>query len=150
MSGFPFVIRVYAVIINENQEVLLSDEYILGTRMTKFPGGGLEFGESTLECLQREALEEFGQSIKIISHCYTTDFFQKALFYEDSQLISIYYYAYFTEPIRFKISEIPFDFPENADGSQSFRWKALHDLRPDEMTLPIDKKVAELLIQNKL
>jgi len=53
-----FVIRVYGLIINANKEVLISDEYVLKTYMTKFPGGGLEFGEGTIDCLKREFREE--------------------------------------------------------------------------------------------
>jgi ADP-ribose pyrophosphatase YjhB (NUDIX family) len=141
-----FNIRVYAVILNEaDNAVLLSDEFQLGTRMTKFPGGGLHLGEGTIDCLKRESLEEFGQEIKIISHFYTTDFFQKALFYEDLQLISIYYLARFAEPVKFKISEKAFDFDQDVNGSQSFRWVKVSDVSPEMLTLPIDKKVAIMI-----
>ena len=145
MNEKTFVIRVYAIILNQKNEVLLSDEYMLDTKMTKFPGGGLEFGEGPIDCLKREAVEEFGQSIEIVGHFYTTDFYQKALFYNDAQLISIYYRAKFCEAIQFKLSKVPFDFPEGINGSQSFRWKSIKELTPEEMTFPIDKKVVELL-----
>lgn len=147
MAEKKFVIRVYAIIINEQNQVLLSDEYVLDTYMTKFPGGGLEWGEGPADCIKREALEEFGQAIEIINHFYTTDYFQKALFYDDAQLISIYYQARFTEPIRFKISTKPFDFEGKLNGSQSFRWVGIDQLNPDYLTFPIDKKVAQLLRQ---
>ena len=137
-----FIIRVYAIIINERNEVLLSDEYMADTAMTKFPGGGLEFGEGALDCLKREAVEELDQEIEIVDHFYTTDYYQKALFYPDAQLISIYYTARFTEPIRFKLSQKPFDFPENTNGSQSLRWVDIAKLSVDDMTFPIDKLVA--------
>jgi 8-oxo-dGTP diphosphatase len=145
MTEKQFIIRVYAIIINEKKEVLLSDEYVLDTMMTKFPGGGLEFGEGTIECLKREAMEEFGQSINVVSHFYTTDFYQKAIFFEKAQLFSIYYFARFNEDIHFKISDKPFDFPNKINGSQSFRWKSIDDLTIDDLTFPIDQKVAELL-----
>jgi 8-oxo-dGTP diphosphatase len=140
-----FTIRVYAIILNDKQEVLLSDEFRMGMRMTKFPGGGLQFGEGTMDCLKREAMEEFGQDLEIIGHFYTTDFFQKALFYEDHQLISIYYCARFKEPIQFKISEIPFDFEEDIEGNQSFRWKGLDELNEKGLSFPIDREVVRLL-----
>jgi 8-oxo-dGTP diphosphatase len=140
-----FVIRVYAVVIDDDNQVLLSDEYVMDTYMTKFPGGGLEWGEGPADCLKREALEEFGQSIEIMGHFYTSDFFQKSMFYEESQLISIYYLAQFNDPIRFKISTKPFDFDEPIHGSQSFRWIRIRQLDPEELTFPVDRKVAQLL-----
>ncbi len=143
-----FNIRVYGIIINENNEVLLSDEYVLDTYMTKFPGGGLKFGEGPEDCIKREALEEFKQEVSVIEHFYTTGFFQKADFFEDHQLISIYYRISFKEAPRFKISSVPFDFKSNINGSQSFRWLPIKDLDPDKLTFPVDKKVAEL-IRNK-
>jgi 8-oxo-dGTP diphosphatase len=142
-----FNIRVYGIIINEDQEVLLSDEFQLGIKMTKFPGGGLEFGEGTIDCIKREAIEEFGQEIEVTGHFYTTDFFQQALFHVDTQLISIYYFAKFKTAIKFKISTKPFDFPEMKDGNQSFRWKAVKMMTSDDVTFPIDKEVVGLLQQ---
>ncbi|KPK87236.1 MAG: NUDIX hydrolase [Bacteroides sp. SM23_62_1] len=139
-----FNIRVYGIIINAKNEVLISDEYLMDMKMTKFPGGGLRFGEGTLDCIKREAVEEFGQEIDIIRHYYTTDFFQKALFYEDHQLISIYYLARFTRPPVFPTSKKPYDF-EMVNGSQSFRWYLLERISPDLMTFPVDKIVAEML-----
>lgn len=150
MNG-DFVIRVYGIIINSNREVLLSDEFQLDMRMTKFPGGGLEYGEGLIEALKREFKEECnGQEIKNIKHFYTTDFFQRALFYENKQLLSIYYLAELEAPIRFKFSEIPFDFIENKNGNQSFRWEQIKSLNEDDITFPIDKFVAGKLKQQFL
>ncbi len=138
-------IRVYGIILNEKNEILLSDEYVLDRYMTKFPGGGLIPGEGTEDCLKREAIEEFGQEIDIISHYYTTGFFQKALFYEDHQLISIYYKARLKEPPAFKISTKEFDFQEKQNGSQSFRWESLSKLEEEDLTFPIDRVVIKML-----
>jgi 8-oxo-dGTP pyrophosphatase MutT (NUDIX family) len=136
-----YVIRVYALILNENREVLLSDEFVMDMKMTKFPGGGMEYGEGTLDCLQREAAEEFGQGLTNIRHFYTTDYYQKALFYEDHQLLSIYYLADFSEKISFPVSGKPFNFPALENGAQSFRWAALDKLEEKELTFPIDRLV---------
>jgi ADP-ribose pyrophosphatase YjhB (NUDIX family) len=146
-----FVIRVYGIIVNNNKEVLLSDEYQLGMKMTKFPGGGLEFGESTIDGLKREFREECnGQEIKNIIHFYTTDFFQKALFNENKQLISIYYTAELELPVKFLFSNKPFDFQENKNGNQNFRWVKINSINEDEITFPIDKFVAGKLKQQYL
>jgi ADP-ribose pyrophosphatase YjhB (NUDIX family) len=146
-----FVIRVYGIIINVKSEVLLSDEYLFGMKMTKFPGGGLEYGEGTIEGLRREFREECnGQEIKNISHFYTTDFFQKALFHENKQLLSIYYKAELENPVNFKISNKPFDFQEDKNGNQSFRWTKINNLNEAEITFPIDKFVAGKLKQQFL
>ena len=53
-----FNIRVYGILINDKKQVLVSDEFIRGSYYTKFPGGGLEFGEGTRDCLKREFKEE--------------------------------------------------------------------------------------------
>jgi len=146
MSAGNFIIRVYGLIINSLNEVLISDEFVLGTKMTKFPGGGLEFGEGPVDCLIREIKEECNnQEIEHISHFYTTDFYQKALFYENHQLISIYYLAKLKEPAQFEISDKPFDFETMENGNQSFRWVKINDLNEDEITFPIDKFVARKL-----
>jgi ADP-ribose pyrophosphatase YjhB (NUDIX family) len=142
-----FTIRVYGLIISDQKEVLVTDEFQLNMRMTKFPGGGLDFGEGTVDCLRREMMEECNQEIEDIRHFYTTDFFQKALFWEDHQLISIYYMARLKEPAKFRISTVAFDFPEMVNGNQSFRWVSVESLNPDEFTFPIDKHVAFLLKQ---
>ena len=71
----PFVIRVYGILINKNAEVLLTHEKEEGNVFTKFPGGGLEFGEGLRECLVREFLEETQQRVEVMEHFYTTDFF---------------------------------------------------------------------------
>ena len=140
-----FTIRVYAIIINEKNEVLLSDEFVLSRKITKFPGGGLEFGEGTIDCLKRELKEETGQEIEIIKHIYTTDFFQPALHNPEIQVISIYYRAKFKDEIKFKISSKPFDFEVMKEGNQSFRFKLVSKLSENDLSLPIDKKVATII-----
>ena len=140
-----YVIRVYGILISKKHEVLLSDEYQMDMKMTKFPGGGMETGEGAIDCLKREANEEFGQKIEIIKHLYTTDFYQEALFYPGFQLISIYYQIELEERPKFKISNVPFDFPEMVNESQSFRWQPIDKLNEEYLTFPIDKKMVRII-----
>ena len=107
-----FNVRVYGLLINEQQQVLVSDEYIRGSYYTKFPGGGLEFGEGTRDCLKREFMEEMNLSVEIGKHIYTTDFFQMSAFTPDHQIIAIYYFAKALEPIKAPLRTRPFDFDE--------------------------------------
>ena len=143
-----FNIRVYGLFINTANQILLSDEFQLGMKMTKFPGGGLKYREGTIDCLKREAIEEFNQGIEVLEHFYTLDYFQPALFHTEYQLISIYYKARFKDNIQFKTSTIPFDFPELKNGNISFRWKSLYDIQVKDLTLPVDQKVIAMLKGN--
>ncbi len=144
-SPEKFTIRVYGIIVNSTSEILITDEFQLNMKMIKFPGGGMKPGEGTIDCLRREMQEECQQEIQEVEHFYTTDFLQKALFWENHQLLSIYYLAKLKEPIEFHISTKPFDFDPMENGKQSFRWVSVEKINPDEFTFPIDKHVAHLL-----
>ena len=144
-----FNIRVYGIAFNGNNELLLTDEFRFGRRMTKFPGGGMKFGEGTLDCLKRECREELQQEVKIIRHFYTTDFFQPTqLLEEPQQLISIYYLMELNDPEGLKTTNRKFDF-EAVEGAQTFRWVELSAINEDEMTFPVDKKVLKMLKSDK-
>jgi ADP-ribose pyrophosphatase len=139
------IVRVYGLIMNNKGELLITDEHQQNMRMTKFPGGGLEFGEGIIDCLKREITEEMGMKLTNIEHFYTTDFFQKALFYADTQLISVYYTATLINAKKFICTTKPFDFQREENGAQSFRWINPFDFSVDNLTFPIDK-----LVFNKL
>ena len=147
MNSKVFNVRVYGLLINDNNEVLISDEQEYGFRFTKFPGGGLEYGEGLIEGLKREYVEECNTEVEIISHFYTTDFFVKSAF-NDSQIISIYYLVKAVSDLRFATKTVVFDFEGEGDVLQSFRWVKLSELTVDAFTFPTDQYVAELLIKS--
>jgi len=147
-----FNVRVYGILINEKKQVLVADEFIRDKYYTKFPGGGLEFGEGTRDCLKREFMEELNLKIEVTDHLYTTDFFQESAFRPGDQIISIYYLVKPLEPIKVRLSNIEFDFDED----QLLRYKELHEietfrfidwknLSEESVTLPIDKVVVKLV-----
>lgn len=147
-----FNIRVYGLLINEQKQVLVSDELIRGMYITKFPGGGLEFGEGTRDCLQREFMEEMNLKVTVGEHLYTTDYFQMSAFNPEHQIISIYYFAQAQEAIAVPIRTKPFDFDaaqlaiyEEKKEIETFRFINWDDFSEMHLTLPIDKKVAELV-----
>lgn len=84
-----FNVRVYGIMIH-NGMLLVNEEMIQGRSIIKFPGGGLDWGEGTRDCLIREWKEELNLDIQVVEHFYTTDFFQASAF-DNSQVISIYY-----------------------------------------------------------
>ncbi len=147
-----FNIRVYGIIVNNDQQVLVSDEFIRGAYITKFPGGGLEFGEGTRDCLQREFMEEMNLKVKVRDHIYTTDFYQQSAFNPAHQIISIYYLAEALEPITAPLRSEPFDFDERqtkmyeeTGETETFRFIDWEDFSADCVTLPIDKLVAKMI-----
>lgn len=140
-----FNVRVYGLLINDDNEILLSDEHEYGIDFTKFPGGGLEYGEGLTEGLKREFMEECNTRIVILNHFYTTDFFVKSAF-NDSQVISIYYVVKAISNLDVIIKTKPFDFDGEGEVLQSFRWVKVADLLPEDFTFPTDQHVAKLLI----
>ncbi len=147
-----FNIRVYGLLINVQKQVLVSDELIRGSYITKFPGGGLEFGEGTRNCLQREFMEEMNLQVEIGDHIYTTDYFQLSAFNPEHQIISIYYFAKALEEIKAPLRDKPFDFDEEqlkvyeaTKETETFRFVDWHEFSPEIVTLPIDKIVASII-----
>jgi len=142
---YQFNVRVYGLLINEHMEILVSDEQEHGMQFTKFPGGGLEYGEGLTDGLKREFIEECNAEIEILGHFYTTDFFVKSAF-NDSQIVSVYYLVKNTSPLDIVIKTVPFDFEGEGEVLQAFRWLKLSGLKEDDFTFPIDQYVAKLLI----
>lgn len=132
-----FNVRVYGLWIHEGR-ILVNDELIRGRQVVKFPGGGLELGEGTIDGLKREWQEELGIGIEVIRHFYTTDFYQPSAF-DQSQVISIYYLvrADARQPIA------------NAVAEERTYWMPLSDLQEDTFTLPIDRVVGKMLIDGQ-
>ena len=142
-----FNVRVYGIMFNDQKQILVSDEYIRGGYYTKFPGGGLEFGEGTLECIIREWQEELSQQVDVVEHIYTTDFFQISAFDNVTQIISIYYLVKAVSPFTAPILSQPFDFeiPEGITEVEGVRWINWDEFSSASVTLPIDKVVADMV-----
>lgn len=148
-------VRVYGILIDKELGVLVSDEWIRGGFYTKFPGGGLEMGEGTRDCLRRECMEELGLAVEVGEHIYTTDFYQESAFRKGDQILSIYYYIHPLEPYRFAVKKEAFDFDaaqtkhyEETGEIESFRFVPAAQFDEHAVTLPIDKIVAAMVTKS--
>ena len=127
-------IRVYAIYLNEKNELMALDEGYAGEKLIKLPGGGLEFGEGTIECLHREFAEELNLKIEVLEHFYTQEDFLVSMFRENEQLLTIYYTVNILNLDELKILD---------ESIEKVKWISLHEENP--LPLPIDKIVFEKL-----
>ncbi len=146
-----FNVRVYGILIDDQQRLLVSDEFIRGSYITKLPGGGLEIGEGTRDGLAREFMEEANLQVTVGEHFYTTDFFQISAFNNKDQIISIYYRV-FTDNTKNVIAKtkafdfLPEEVADNNGTAEHLRWIPLNELKEGHMTLPIDKVAVKMLL----
>lgn len=127
-------VRVYAAVVKDKKVLALFEEYA-GEHLMKLPGGGLEFGESTLHCLHREFEEELNVKVKIIGHLYTQEDFLVSRFRENEQLLTIYYLAEILDEQDFLIMDPCIERAE---------WIEI-DQPGNPFQLPIDKIVFDKL-----
>ena len=132
-------IRVYAIYLNEKNELMALDEGYAGEKLIKLPGGGLEFGEGTIECLHREFAEELNLKIEVFEHFYTQEDFLVSRFRENEQLLTIYYTVNILNLEDLNILD---------DSIENVKWISLHEENP--LPLPIDKIVFQKLKEKLL
>ena len=135
-----FNLRVYALLINEKLEILLSDENRFGKFFTKFPGGGVEHGEGIQDALFRELQEELNLEITSADFFYFNEFHQASAF-DQSNLVAFYYIVNI-QKAAVQLQEEDYTIPFEQE-QELQRWKAVHELKKDELTFPIDQKVLE-------
>jgi ADP-ribose pyrophosphatase YjhB (NUDIX family) len=140
-----FTIRAYGLLVHKGH-VLVADELINGQRITKFPGGGLEYGEGLKDCLVREIREEIGVEAFDAEHFYTTDFFQQSAFHaEPMQVVAVYFTFRVQRPEAVPVVRAPFAGLSAPGDREVFRWMPLDARRVEEITLPIDRVVWGML-----
>lgn len=135
-----FNVRVYGLLINSKKEILVSDERRNGFSFTKFPGGGLEFGEGVVDALIREFSEELAIDVSIGELFYVNDFFQLSAFNENHQLLSFYYFVNYIKSEE--LGQEKYSFPLKEEGEKQ-RWVSIDKLKETDFTFPIDKIVIE-------
>ena len=145
MSEQRFTIRVYGILLF-NGCVLVADELIKGQQITKFPGGGLEFGEGLKDCLIREIREEIGVEAVDVAHFYTTDFFQQSAFHSTPmQVVSVYYNFSVKDPRLIPVVTEAFNGIMGPGDQEVFRWLRLDGSKLEDLSLPIDRVVWQMM-----
>ncbi|MFV0304596.1 MAG: NUDIX hydrolase [Moheibacter sp.] len=133
----PFNVRIYGLLVHQNQLLIIKEPFA-GKIIHKFPGGGLEFGEGTIDCLKREFLEELNLEIQVEKHFYTQDFFLLSRFNENEQILMIYYTVVAKDISQLKIVD---------KDIQELIWKDLDSLTTDDLTLPTDQLVTQIFLE---
>lgn len=140
-----FTVRAYGLLLH-NGSVLVSDELIKGRRITKFPGGGLEYGEGLKDCLVREVREEIGMEALDVVHFHTTETFQQSAFHtRPMQVVSIYFTFRVADPLCIPVVATLFDGMHEGLDKELFRWERLDRAAEEAVSLPIDRVVWDLL-----
>lgn len=132
-----FNIRVYGVLLNENNELLLSKESYKKKLFTKFPGGGLCLGESLPNGLMREFEEECDLTVSVIKLLYVTDTLVPSAF-DDSQVIGVYYLVEAKSNDLKEIRMSNVDVENNS--TQSFFWFNWKNMPDDKLDFPMDQQ----------
>ena len=139
-----FVIRVYGFIINDDNEILIADEFHYDTFMRKFPGGGLEHGEGIVACLRRELKEELGFDLTILDQVFITPTFVTSVFNKSAQVIGVYYRVH---PIA---EMLPLyrenSLPPTENGMENFKWISIDALSKSDFTFTTDQDAFEYLL----
>ena len=85
-----FRVAIYGVLTDHGAVLMTETKIPSGTAMN-FPGGGLELGESPVNALKREFLEETGCNVEIEELLYASQDFQQNPDYPSEQLMHLYY-----------------------------------------------------------
>lgn len=141
-----FNIRVYGILINELNQVLISDENRGGFSFTKFPGGGVEIGEGLPNALKREFEEEIGIEIEVKELFYFNDFYQASAFNPKHQIFAFYYRVNYSAWKEIVTDQ--HDVPLTVEGEKR-RWVSLSELDLAIFTFPIDKIVCKHLLNSR-
>ncbi|MDG1045586.1 MAG: NUDIX domain-containing protein [Bacteroidia bacterium] len=132
-----FNVRVYGIWI-KSDKILLSHENIDGYAMTKFPGGGLEFGEGALDCLKREFMEELGVKISQAKLVHVSEKYIPSAFKKNEQVIAVHYLVDSDDSIL-NYENIQ-DTAVGESNLLSFKWHKLNPSLIDDLSFEMDKE----------
>lgn len=138
----PFSVRSYGLVITDGK-ILLSEEKWYGEQMLKFPGGGVEFGESPIGALKREFKEELDTEVGSYSLYHVSELFFESKFMQGIQVIPVYYKV---EIARLpELSTHPAGELKLNEGQQIFHLTGVETFNPNQLTFESDRVVIQML-----
>jgi 8-oxo-dGTP pyrophosphatase MutT (NUDIX family) len=140
----PFNIRVYGLLMNDQNQVLVSDERRNGVCFSKFPGGGVEFSEGLHDALQREFMEELKIEIQIGNLFYVNTHLQISAFNSNQQLLAFYFFVNTLNHSEITTSN---NYKPLIEDGENQRWVQVNEELKNLVTFPLDKIVADKLVK---
>lgn len=140
-----FNVRVYGILVDQGR-ILISHERYKEKQFTKFPGGGLQLGESVLECIVREFKEEMNITVNPSYLFHVTESLQISGFYPEDQVIALYYIVVSDEVNKIKTSSDKSSIPEKGE---IVEWVDMKDFDKGILSFESDREAASKLLDKK-
>ena len=134
--------RAYGILVNEAQEVLVSDEFRFGRYFRKFPGGGVEKGEGIIDALKREFKEELSLEIDSHEFLFFNDYLQQSSFDPNAQVTCFYYLVKCSKAKDMVLENYEIPLTENGEKQQ---WIPVNELKIEQLTFSIDQDALKAL-----
>ncbi|MCC7430438.1 NUDIX hydrolase [bacterium] len=135
-----FNCRIYGI-LQQEKKILVSREKYGEIEILKFPGGGIELGESPENALIREFLEEANAKIEVLDFFHVSKQLQKSIF-TPTQVIALYWKVRLCENEKITVHENLIPIPEKTDAFYQLFWKEISEITEDFFTFATEKEVA--------
>ena len=131
--------RIYGFLQRPTGEVLVALERFKGRPLIKFPGGGLEWGESHAECLIREFQEELNLDIHVGDCVFFNDFPVISAFDADVYVQAFFYRVKALEDTGLEALDVVDTWEVPQENGEQFMWVKPEDLDPARFTYAIEQ-----------
>ena len=131
--------RIYGFLQRPTGEVLVALERFKGRPLIKFPGGGLEWGESHAECLIREFREELSLDIRVGDCVFFNDFPVISAFDSDVYVQAFFYRVKALEDKGLEALDVVDTWEVPQENGEQFMWVKPEDLDPARFTYAIEQ-----------
>jgi 8-oxo-dGTP diphosphatase len=131
--------RIYGFLQRPTGEVLVALERFKDRPLIKYPGGGLEWGESHAECLIREFQEELSLDIRLGDCVFFNDFPVISAFDTDVYVQAFFYRVEAVNEAAVEAIATVDTWEVPAENGEQFKWVRPEDLDPARFTYAIEQ-----------